>query len=269
MRFGIGSTSPNGARQRRPNEISQATNAAPASKAAHTVLDREQRASASERLSKRVTDLHHGCDRPDQDPRLGCQVLNLHRLAPGAEAYYLDQVVSGIEDYYAEAGEAPGYWLASSEQLGLDGLVRPDDLRAVLTGTEPATGESLHRAKNRKVPGWDLAFRAPKSVSILWALGEPGVAREVVAAHESAVAKAVSYLEDQAAFTRTGRNGIHRVKADGFIAAGFRHRTSRDRDPLLHTHVLVANSVRTPDGYDKVKKAVQKSEGQIADAIES
>ncbi len=32
------------------------------------------------------------------------------------------------------------------------------------------------------------------------------------------------------------------------IAAGFRHRTSRDGDPHLHTHVLVANSVRTPDG---------------------
>ncbi len=75
----------------------------------------------------------------------------------------------------------------------------------------------MHRAKNRKVPGWDLAFRAPKSVSILWALGEPEVAREVVAAHESAVAKAVAYLEEEAAFTRTGRNGIRRVKADGLF----------------------------------------------------
>ena len=175
-------------------------------------------------------------------------MLNLHRLAPGAESYYLDQVVSGIEDYYSEDGEAPGYWLASSDQLGLDGLVRPADLRAVLTGHDPNTRDQLHRAKNRKVPGWDLTFRAPKSVSILWGLGEPDVAREVVAAHEAAVAKAVSHLEEVAAYTRTGRNGIHRVKADGFVAAGFRHRTSRDRDPLLHTHVLVANSVRAPDG---------------------
>lgn len=179
---------------------------------------------------------------------MGVTVLNLHRLAPGAESYYLDQVVSGIEDYYSEEGEAPGYWLASSDQLGLEGLVRPDDLRAVLTGRDSNSGEPLHRAKNRKVPGWDLTFRAPKSVSILWGLGEPDVAREVVAAHDAAVAKAVGYLEEVAAFTRTGRNGVNRVKADGFVAAGFRHRTSRDRDPLLHTHVLVANSVRSPDG---------------------
>lgn len=64
-------------------------------------------------------------------------MLNLHRLAPGAESYYLDQVVSGVEDYYAEAGESPGYWLASTHLLGLDGVVDGDDLRAVLSGHDP------------------------------------------------------------------------------------------------------------------------------------
>jgi conjugative relaxase-like TrwC/TraI family protein len=176
-------------------------------------------------------------------------VLNLHRLAPGAESYYLDQVVSGIEDYYGESGEAPGYWLASSAQLlALEGRVDSEDLRAVLSGHDPSTGERLHRSHNRKVPGWDLTFRAPKSVSVLWALGGPDVAAEVVAAHEAAVARAMSYMEETCAWTRTGRNGLHRVQAGGFVAAGFRHRTSRDRDPLVHTHVLVANSVRADDG---------------------
>lgn len=183
-------------------------------------------------------------------------MLNLHRLAPGSESYYLDQVVSGLEDYYAEHGEAPGYWLASSGQLGLEGLAREEDLRSVLTGTDPATGEQLHRAKNRKVPGWDLTFRAPKSVSVLWGLGEPNISRQVVAAHEAAVARALSYMEETAAWTRTGHNGIHREKAKGFVAAGFRHRMSRDRDPLLHTHVLVANSVRTDDGRWRTIDAV-------------
>ena len=183
-------------------------------------------------------------------------MLNLHRLSPSAESYYLDRVVSGLEDYYAEHGEAPGYWLASSDQLGLEGLVRPEDLLSVLTGADPVTGEGLHRARNRKVPGWDLTFRAPKSVSILWGLGEPEISRQVVAAHEAAVARAVSYMEETAAWTRTGHNGIHREKANGFIAAGFRHRMSRDRDPLLHTHVLLANSVRTDDGRWRTIDAV-------------
>ncbi len=98
------------------------------------------------------------------------------------------------------------------------------------------------------MPGWDLTFRAPKSVAVLWALGDERVAGQVVAAHDAAVARAVAYMEETAAWTRTGRNGVNRVPGDGFVAAGFRHRTSRDRDPLLHTHVLVANSVRAPDG---------------------
>jgi conjugative relaxase-like TrwC/TraI family protein len=35
--------------------------------------------------------------------------------------------------------------------------------------------------------------------------------------------------------------------AEGFVAATFRHRTSRAQDPHLHTHVIVANLTRTAD----------------------
>jgi hypothetical protein len=37
------------------------------------------------------------------------------------------------------------------------------------------------------------------------------------------------------------------VQVDGFVSAAFRHRTSRAVDPLLHTHVLIANVARTSD----------------------
>ena len=33
-----------------------------------------------------------------------------------------------------------------------------------------------------------------------------------------------------------------------FDAVGFDHRTSREGDPLLHTHLVVANRVQGPDG---------------------
>ena len=36
--------------------------------------------------------------------------------------------------------------------------------------------------------------------------------------------------------------------AQGFVAAAFRHRTSRAQDPHLHTHVIVANMARAADG---------------------
>ena len=38
------------------------------------------------------------------------------------------------------------------------------------------------------------------------------------------------------------------MPAGGLVAAAFRHRTSRAGDPQLHTHVLVANLGRGPDG---------------------
>jgi len=64
-------------------------------------------------------------------------------------------------------------------------------------------------------------------------------------------------MEEVAAWTRTGDNGIHREKANGFIASGFRHRLSRDRDPLLHTHVHSANSVGANDRRWRTTDAVE------------
>ena len=68
------------------------------------------------------------------------------------------------------------------------------------------------------------------------------------------------WLEREACFVRRGSNnrdakiapfeqwGTRRLHAAGFIAAGFNHRTSRAGDPQLHTHVLVANLAKGPDG---------------------
>lgn len=99
-----------------------------------------------------------------------------------------------------------------------------------------------------KVPGFDLTFRAPKSVSVLFGLGEPGVARQVVEAHEQAIASALDWAERHVVWSRRRHGGTEQIRGDGPVAAGFRHRTSRNGDPHLHTHVLVANMVRGADG---------------------
>ncbi|MDF2744172.1 MAG: putative ATP-dependent exoDNAse, partial [Actinomycetia bacterium] len=38
------------------------------------------------------------------------------------------------------------------------------------------------------------------------------------------------------------------VSGQGLLAVGFDHRTSREGDPLLHTHLVIANRVQGPDG---------------------
>ena len=54
-------------------------------------------------------------------------------------------------------------------------------------------------------------------------------------------------FETEASRGRRGHGGAEIVAGDGFVAAAFRHRTSRAGDPHLHTHVVIANLVHGPD----------------------
>ncbi len=180
-------------------------------------------------------------------------MLSIGRLGVGQEGYYLGKVASGAEDYYLGSGEAAGRWTGvGASAFGVSGEVSPEQLRCVLAGVDPATGEQRTRpgtAKRPRVPGFDLTFSAPKSVSVLYAVGSAEIDAEVVAAHEAAVDAALSYLERHATFTRRRHDGeMEFHPGEGLTAAAFRHRTSRAGDPQLHTHCLVTNAVRTTDG---------------------
>jgi len=171
-------------------------------------------------------------------------VLCVAKVRPGGHDYYLEVVNTGVE--------APGKWLsAGSELLGLRGEVDGRDIEAVLGGADPSNGERLGRFHDRvKVSGFDLTFCAPKSVSLLHALSAPDVSAEVKAGHESAVKEVVSYVERHALAVRRRSDGGPQIVMDveGVPAGGFVHRTSRALDPHLHTHVVVANLGRAPDG---------------------
>jgi conjugative relaxase-like TrwC/TraI family protein len=175
-------------------------------------------------------------------------VLSIGRLGsdPDPAAYYLEVVASGAEDYYLSAEEMPGRWTGKgAAELGLAGAVAPEDLRAVLEGAEPRTLQKL--VGWRKRPGYDLTLSAPKSVSLLWGLGDRATAAAVPTAHEEAVDAAVAYLEDAACVVRRGRGGRVRHPGVGLVGAAFRHRTSRAGDPNLHSHVVVADMTQDPD----------------------
>ncbi len=179
-------------------------------------------------------------------------MLSIGKLGKGQERYYLEKVAEGAEDYYSGEGEEPGQWLGdAAAKLGLSGEIEPDQLVAMLTGINPATGEPLGLVAvsgRGAVPGFDLTFSAPKSVSLLRALGGKEVGAEVKAAHQRSVEAALKYMEANACLTRRGKGGATFVKGSGFIAAGFLHRSSRNGDPQLHTHVLIANATKGPDG---------------------
>ena len=62
-------------------------------------------------------------------------------------------------------------------------------------------------------------------------------------AQHEAVASTLGWVEQHAAFTRTGHGGLAQVDTTGLVCAAFDHRESRSGDPDLHTHVAVANKV--------------------------
>jgi len=206
-------------------------------------------------------------------------MLSIGKMGAGQEGYYLGKVAEGAEDYYSGEGEAEGYWLGDgADDLGLQGKVDPDQLVSMLTGTNPASGEpfGLRHVEGGAVPGFDLTFSAPKSVSLAWALGGHPVAAEVKAAHAEAVRAGLDYLQGAACWTRRGAGGHVFVKGNGFLAAGYVHRSSRAGDPQLHTHVLVANATFAegrwtrlyhPAIYDHAKAAGYIYEAHLRDEL--
>jgi conjugative relaxase-like TrwC/TraI family protein len=185
--------------------------------------------------------------------------VSIGKLAVGQADYYLEQaqgsvtragaVSSGAEDYYLNGPEAAGVWVGDGVRaVGLGGTVDALRLDRVLSGCAPVTGEPLGRAVPRRVPGFDLTFSAPKSVSVLFGIGDDGVRGAIQHAHDQAVREALAYVEREAGVTRRGAGGASVIAGRGLIGAAFRHRTSRAGDPQLHTHVLVANLVLGADG---------------------
>jgi len=98
------------------------------------------------------------------------------------------------------------------------------------------------------VRGYDVTFSAPKSVSLLAALGDPTVQTEVHAAHDAAVDAVLDYVERHA-LTRYRVDGeVVSVDAEGVVVGVFRQHVSRELDPQMHTHAVIANRVLSPDG---------------------
>ncbi len=174
----------------------------------------------------------------------------LSSAAQGASYYERDGYYAKDDPEHRDASVWAG---KGAEELGLKGPVDPDTFRAVLEGKVPdGSGTALgRRGKDGEVlhrPGRDLTLSAPKSVSIAALVG--GDAR-IVDAHDRAVAATLAWVERNAAETRmkdpeTGK--MARVGNQKIVAAAFRHDTSRNLDPQLHTHTVLANMVRGQDG---------------------
>jgi len=185
----------------------------------------------------------------------------------GGYARYLEGKTIAPEqgDYYltpdGELTEAPGRWLSDREtlaRLGIDADAPVDGAQfiALMEGRDPGSGGWLRPAgaDGSRGGGIDVTFSAPKSVSVVWALGDPWQREQIEEAHANAVERSMEYLKERVPIVRRRYSGqVVEEKAKDVIATAYRHTTARGvsgaeaPDPQLHTHVVISGAVREDD----------------------
>lgn len=116
-------------------------------------------------------------------------------------------------------------------------------LEAVLNGQ--LNNDQTPRAhSDTRRTGYDLVFSAPKGVSILALVyGDT----RIIDAHNAAVKTALNLLEKDTAQAKVTENKERRFENTQNLLFGLvQHKTSRENEPQLHTHALLANMT-----YDK------------------
>jgi conjugative relaxase-like TrwC/TraI family protein len=185
----------------------------------------------------------------------------------GGYARYLESKTVEPErgDYYltpdGEMTQAPGRWLADTEtleRLGVQagGPVDGADFIALMEGRHPGTDRWLRPegAGGGRGGGIDVTFSAPKSVSTVWALGDPWQREQIEQAHGRAVEQTIHHLREQVPVVRRRYSGqVVEENAKDVIATEYRHTTARGvsgaqaPDPQLHSHVVITGAVRDDD----------------------
>ena len=169
--------------------------------------------------------------------------------AQGVSYYERDGYYANDDPAHKEASRWTGKGAA---ELGLSGPVEPDAFKEILEGRVPdGTDHRLGRKQKDGTlahrPGRDITLSAPKSVSLAALIGGD---KRIVDAHDKAVERTLAWVEKNVAETRLSDPETRRmVRAGGqkMVAATFRHDTSRNLDPQLHTHAVIANMLQGED----------------------
>ncbi len=187
-----------------------------------------------------------------------------------AESYFREHL--GVGDYYMKGQTVSGQWIGEgARELGLSGITTEKEFLNLCNNLHPKTDEQLtprmnskrvrvdkdgnvHESANRRV-FYDFTLSPPKSVSIAALVGND---QRIIEAHDEAVQVAMRELQSYAA-TRVRKQNqyAHRVTGN-VVGAVFRHDTSRDLDPQLHSHCILFNATR--DAVEDRWKALEACE---------
>lgn len=182
-------------------------------------------------------------------------MIRMTKISSGADAAkYFDsalveradgQHLKGADNYYVGENSKAIWGGRAAEILGLEGQAATrKDFIAIMDGriTNPQTGISQDLGKNsqQRRAGFDLTWSAPKSVSIAALVHGDD---RITEAYKASVEAAMGMIQDYASQYRQREGGgpPETYKANSLIWASVQHETSRDGDPQLHIHSVLAS----------------------------
>ena len=188
--------------------------------------------------------------------------------ASGA-SYYTDCMAEdgskSVDDYYTgSAKEPPGSWYVGPDSrnsrfstLGLVDGQRfgtqessndVDRFHSLTSGFHPEDGSKLvqNAGDSGRVSFHDFTLSAPKSVSVIWSQADETTKASIELIQERSSRTFLDFMSSKS-YSRQGKGGVIKSAAP-LRGALFGHGSSREDDPLLHTHCVVMNVCERENG---------------------
>lgn len=211
-------------------------------------------------------------------------MLSIGKFGPDRSEYFAENCADSPAGYHIDGGRSVGRWKRGyADDFGLCGSqVTTEQLERLFNAKHPATGAQLRPVgrtrtsigpqgnirthKPRTV--FDLTYSAPKSLSLFLLSSDPAVRSQVLSAHEAAIDVAQEWLVDEFVWARpkTGQE-VHRRHVGRAQRLDFLHFDSREGDPQLHTHSLLANTVWADSRWRTLDSATLHRASKAAGAI--
>jgi conjugative relaxase-like TrwC/TraI family protein len=155
---------------------------------------------------------------------------------------------AAIGRYFAEEAASMHWSGKVADFLQIKGRrVTKYELTQAAAGYCPLSDRPLYQRQsaNRRL-GWDILFMPPKSISVAALVGAGG--DRIVRAHSQAVEATFNLLvEPAAAVSLRSDLGLHSWRTTGaMLFTHVVHRTNREKEPHLHSHLLVMNTTLAP-----------------------
>ena len=155
-------------------------------------------------------------------------------------------------DYYNEQEQVQGEFYGSlQKEFNINNELSLEQKKEIFdklyNNINPLTNDRLtqRELKNR---GYDLTLSAPKSISLMYKLGEDERIKE---AFRTSLEKTLKHIEDNHLYCRDrageNYNSEATVKTSNMLAEVYTHENSRSLDPQLHAHAFIFNFTKNPE----------------------